>query len=263
MTSSPVVPWTNDDDLVVVVPRPVVVESTRGDAKRASNSIEWIQEQSDFKYVLCHACTVQTPEPVCAVPTNMGNEASFYIAFIVQNWDRLPRTVAFTHGHRHVQGKKSQQMLDRLRQARDRGLLTEDAFFWFGTGRTTRDLPNCTGLRQGWWNEVWLPFDEIESARCNSSKRVTFQIGSHFVAGRERIRRRPKRLYQELLLWATGQKWYHGSEDWVNGKGNSYSPGQQVSAGFQIEGKWHILMSMPGDTDDSTWKRIFPWSKHE
>lgn len=36
---------------------------------------------------------------VCALPRNVGREASSYLAFIVSNWNRLPRRMLFVHGH--------------------------------------------------------------------------------------------------------------------------------------------------------------------
>jgi len=55
------------------------------------------------------------------------------------------------------------------------------------------------------------------------------QYGAHFVVGRERIRAYPLRLYEELLLFATGQKFYPGSQFWYDSNDRKYAWGPGIS----------------------------------
>ena len=50
---------------------------------RSSLSVRNFPCDPRFPSVVCPACSVVSQNPVCAVPTNMGCEASFYLSFIV------------------------------------------------------------------------------------------------------------------------------------------------------------------------------------
>merc|ERR1711937_968146 len=77
---------------------------------------------------------------------------------------------------------------------------------------------------------------------------LVHQRAPHFVAGRDRIKSRPLSLYKELLLYATGQKWYPGAERWVDEKGNSHSPGHKFAAYF-MEASWGALLCRRRERD--------------
>ena len=129
--------WSNVTPMVLVAPRPVRVEATRPDAKAG---VAWLVKESiPFPYVICPSCTVVSKNPVCAVPTNMGCESAFYFSFIVNNYHRLPRSVAFCHGHDHVQNtkrKSKESILERLQKLLPH--VHEKLFIWYGEGEFPR-----------------------------------------------------------------------------------------------------------------------------
>lgn len=89
--------WTSETELVIVAPEATRMRNfSRGDSR--SLNLSWIRDQSIFPYVLCPSCTVEI-NPVCSVKSNQGYESSAWLSFIVNNYDRLPKTVAFVHGH--------------------------------------------------------------------------------------------------------------------------------------------------------------------
>ena len=122
------VTWTNETELVIVAPQATSLKYARGDSR--SLNLSWIRDQSIFPYVLCPACTVEI-DPVCFVKSNQGYESSGWLSFIVNNYDRLPRTVAFVHGHRWLQFGPTNgncTNLDRIVQLRP--FLNEDIFIY-------------------------------------------------------------------------------------------------------------------------------------
>lgn len=131
------VTWTSDTELVIVAPLVTNRKHHRRDSKRSN--LSWITNQSIFPHVLCPYCTVER-QPLCAVKTHQGFEASVYLAFIVYNFDRLPRTVAFVHGHPWIQHHKAPiaGCTNWARLLRLRPFLNEDIFVylqgstWFG-----------------------------------------------------------------------------------------------------------------------------------
>lgn len=259
------VSWKKDTPLVLVVPQVALYRYTRPAAKHHAK-LQWTSDiRGAFPYVICPACSVVTADAVCAVPTNMGMEASFYLSFIVSNYHRLPRSVAFCHGHGEVQNEKKFTIVNRLTKLLPH--VQEDLFIWYGEGGVAprkkgllpsnvttwehRDVNQVNGSnRDNIWQQIWVPFAcESEAAWYPR----THQIGSHFVVGRNRILRRPLSFYKELLIFATGQKWYPGAQYWFADSVRSvtYGPGHQASAAFWLEPLWTKVFSLPpGDIPD-------------
>ena len=112
------VTWTSETELVIVAPQATSRKYARGDSR------PWICHG----YVLCPACAVEI-DPVCFVKSNQIRVFWMVILHRQQLWPRLPRTVAFVHGHRWLQfGPQNGNCtnLDRIVQLRP--FLNEDIF---------------------------------------------------------------------------------------------------------------------------------------
>lgn len=204
------VTWTNRTDLVIVSPEIKKDKNTRPDAR--NSDLSWITGQKTFPYVLCPFCTVEL-DPTCSMKTNQGFEAAAYLAFVVYNYHRLPRTVAFVHGHSWVQnsrlwkkktGKKRCTNYDRLLQLKP--FLDEDMFIYIqakGAGTFQKRLVRKT--KKKWELAFQLPYpDYVDN--------FSWGIGPHFVVGRNRILSRPRDDYEKMFRFASGSGNYTDSQ---------------------------------------------------
>jgi len=227
-------PWDASTDMVIVVPQMTNFDDARtGGSKEAMRTgYKWIKEQTQFPYVLCPYCAIEV-DPVCSVPTHQGFESSVFLSFIVNNYDRLPRTVAFLHGHPNVQGRKDCNNIDRLEQLLP--TVNESTFVFISEmGFTASDGSQAAKK----WRAVGAAgADEIPPS-------YFFTQGPHFVAGRDRIRSRPLALWKDMLAFASGQNDYPGSDFWVDKKGFSQAPGHLAAGGWQLEVWWNLLFNI-------------------
>ena len=158
LAGSPVT-WSHDTELVIVTSQVRPDEHTRTDAR--NTNLSWITDQELFPYVLCPFCTVEL-NPVCAVRTDQGFESAVYLAFIVYNYHRLPRSVAFVHGHSWVQnsrnwkkrsGKRRCTNMERLQELRP--FLSEDIFIYLqATNLATFQSQEVLQSRRKKWERV-------------------------------------------------------------------------------------------------------------
>lgn len=226
------VTWTSDTELVIVAPLVTNRKHHRRDSKRSN--LSWITNQSIFPHVLCPYCTVER-QPLCAVKTHQGFEASVYLAFIVYNFDRLPRTVAFVHGHPWIQHHKAPiaGCTNWARLLRLRPFLNEDIFVYL-QGSSWFGRVNLTNSKPIWENVLGLPFPDVQAS--------TFHVGPHIVVGRNKIRSRPKELYERLFAYARGDD-YPGSDLSVDEDGKAFGNGHIAAGDFSLEIWWNLIFN--------------------
>jgi hypothetical protein len=67
-----------------------------------NEDLEWLKK-SRHPVVLCDKPGAKsssfTPDKSCTLNVNRGREASSFLKYIVENYDRLPERIAFIHGH--------------------------------------------------------------------------------------------------------------------------------------------------------------------
>ena len=163
VAGSPVT-WKHDTDLVIVTPHVRPDKHTRTEAR--NTNLSWLMDQKLFPYVLCPFCTVEL-NPVCAVRTNQGFESAVYLAFIVYNYHRLPRTVAFVHGHSWVQNSRNWKKSSRKRRCSNmerleklKPFLSEDIFIYLQArkGDTFQSQTVIQSRRAKWETVSGQPF---------------------------------------------------------------------------------------------------------
>lgn len=233
------VTWTNRTDLVIVSPEIKKDKNTRPDAR--NSDLLWITEQKTFPYVLCPFCTVEL-DPTCSMKTNQGFEAAAYLAFVVYNYHRLPRTVAFVHGHPWVQnsrlwkkrtGKKRCTNYDRLLQLRP--FLDEDMFIYIqakGAGTFQKRLARKT--KKKWELAFQFPYP----AHVDN---FSWGIGPHFVVGRNRILSRPREEYEKMFRFASGSGNYTDSK-------LAQTQGHFGAGAWFLEFLWNVIFNEPNST---------------
>jgi len=150
-------------------------------------NLDWICEISNIPHIVY---TRDKPSNKYNLTPNNGYEASVYLKFIIDYYDRLPNSTAFVHGHRYS---------------------------W----HTSRDATYIlTNLR--WHDYPYLDFNlqwQVAQTKINADYRVisenwdelyreylgelpdqlNFYCCGQFVVSRERIRLRPLQFYQQLF----------------------------------------------------------------
>jgi hypothetical protein len=72
----------NDDDILIV-------------SSHYSENLDWLKN-SDKDVVVCSKVN---DSPLCQQEANKGDEATAYLKFIIDNYNNLPKYIAFIHGH--------------------------------------------------------------------------------------------------------------------------------------------------------------------
>jgi len=228
------VTWTSETELVIVAPEATRIRNfSRGDSR--SLSLSWIRDQSIFPYVLCPSCTVEI-NPVCSVKSNQGYESSAWLSFIVNNYDRLPKTVAFVHGHWWLQFGSPKRCrftnVDRMEELRP--FLNENlSFIYLSLPRYFQSL-NLTLAKNRWEQALQLPFPQVQ--------KVIFQVGPHFVVGRNKILSHPKEFYEKLWAFSSGVD-YPGSNLSTDRGGMANGNGHVAAGVFALETWWNLILN--------------------
>lgn len=124
---------------------------------------------------------------------NKGREASTYLKFIVESWENLPEWVAFLHGHEDTWHHMYEKPILELIELTPKNKRTFQSLNGVWAPRQSEE---CTRF----WHivEPWLgPLPEDPAY---------FDAGAQFIVGRNRIRSRPKKFYEECLNFSLKTK---------------------------------------------------------
>ena len=209
----------------------------------------WAHNQTDFNYSICGHGTIAKPplSPLCTVPINKGAEASAYLLYILNNWDRLPRWIAFLDDkqeswHQHFDKIARLRCVQRLIDQRE-----ATPFMAINGVRIDTDEA-WRGFKPELWGKLW---DSIVFPHLHTRipQRLVGDGSAQFVVSRDRIWARPKALYEDLYKYAIGTRRWPGDNTWVDAHGNFIGPGgpPDTFAGgtFFLEWIWHYLLGQP------------------
>lgn len=138
----------------------------------------------------------RNPESEYQVAVNKGQEASSYLQYIVQHYDRLPEYVIFLHGHERSWHTHSESIVQTI--FRERG---KASFFTnlnkIKLGRITTN-PWLPGLKA--WFENY-----IEPYMGPLNRFGDWTLGhngcAQFIVHKSLITSHPRKLYEELFSW--------------------------------------------------------------
>lgn len=131
------------------------------------------------------------------VPRNRGNEASAYLAYVIERYDCLPEWVVFLHDH-ETSWHQSGSVVDALRAMAGRpvpGGLQSLNVFVMGSIRKNPLWPQI--LR---WFRAYLE-PHLGPPEALGDWTVGHPGCSQFVVHRDNIRQRPLDMYRRLLRW--------------------------------------------------------------
>jgi hypothetical protein len=168
--------WDEGTDLVVVT-------------SHFSEDLRWL-EQAAWPVVVC---SKRSESARCQHVPNKGKEVSSYLQFIVQNYEALPRRVAFIHGHESAwHQRRPDHLLDSIRRAQ----LSPCTYVTLnGTWIDDRHMrhPYMKHLHCI-WDELFRPF-----LQRDAPTRLLHDCCAQFVVTRECIWRHPRAAYEHWL----------------------------------------------------------------
>lgn len=133
-----------------------------------------------------------------AVPANRGNEASAFLQYIVESYDSMPRHVVLLHDHDrswHHDGSIVDAVLARTGRPVDGGLANLNSFR-LGSIRTSALWPQV----RAWFDRFLAPY--LGAGADAFGDWTVGRLGcSQYVVASENVRRRPRRMYEDLLRW--------------------------------------------------------------
>ena len=201
----------------------IVVSTSYGNPPR--NSLEWINRQPWPVFV----SSKESNFGIASEPWgNIGLEVASYVRFILLFWDYLPEHIAFVHGHEkawHQEGYHTSYMLRNL--CVDEYEYISLSAYEGGPIRKGSNL-NYYKILKRFWYLVEPYLGKFPKSGFNE------KCCAQFMVSRERIKRRPREMYELILKEMTDTKKKYGRA----------RDGKHV--GWDLahfwEGIWHYIM---------------------
>jgi len=132
---------------------------------------------------------------------NVGQEIASYVRFILMFWDHLPENVAFVHGHEktwHQEGYRMSYMLRHLCLGKFQyaSLNAYESDAW----RPRKGSRSYFNIIKRYWKLVEPYLGDIPKTGFKE------KCCAQFVVSRERIKRRPRALYEMILKQMTDRR---------------------------------------------------------
>lgn len=164
---------------------------------------------------------------------NKGNEAMFYLGFIIQHYDALPDFMVFVHDHRrawHNSDATDRSILRLLEDLRWE-YVREQGFVNLRCQRK----PNCPSIvslhgfmRPGkietFFETAWA---DLFQAEFGPMPQIAATCCAQFVVTRDAVHARPLEFYRQIRAWILE------------------SPGTDWQVGRVLEYTWHIIFGRP------------------
>jgi hypothetical protein len=167
----------NSADLVVV-------------SSHYNEDLRWLETVTE-KIVLCSKVL---PSPLCKIDVNRGREASSYLKFIIDNYNHLPKYIAFIHGHESSWHQKH-NVIKALKCARYTD--PNNGFISLNNHKYEKRFVNGKD-NIGWgkvmlkeWNTLFRPF-----LNRDPPVMIHHDCCAQFVVSRNRILARPLEAYK-------------------------------------------------------------------
>ena len=211
--------------------------------------LRWLTTQTAYSFSVCEKVSRQVSQRShCSITKNLGAEGSTFTQFILRNWDRLPDWIAFVDAnprswHQPFSKITKLRCLEKLLPSLD-----PIANGYIGMNLLTIDTSTNGHWSQSWFCPIW---DAILKPHLNKAcpEYISADGSAQFLVSRERIRRVPKALLEDIYAYTVGIKRWPGDENWRDNQGQSFSPGNpgRSGASFFLEWTWHIIFGEAAD----------------
>lgn len=156
------------------------------------------------------------------IPVNKGNEASVYLRYIVDNYDKLPEYIYFIHDEEYA-WHHTGSLLDKLNIAYESGKeyfnINDKCLNSMNDVIMACEIYGWKNDFKQWYNkyiEEYVPFHLLDVNKKNENS-------AQFLVKRERIINLPKKLYNNLYNWIINTEY------------------ENAKSGRFLEWTWHIL----------------------
>lgn len=195
-----------------------------------NEDLRWLKKVPLIKYIYSHTTPSQIPESLRNDPSfnlrfipNTGREASSYLSYIVDEYDNLPKEIAFIHSHErawHQSADLERELLSPF-TTKKRG--------FHGMNRTRFNWETADPIVQHSLRIVPMIIKSKRIPDCSVSG-VRSDCCAQFITTREKIREISKEDWFNLLRYITNLE-----QETNNPK----------IGGFVLEYTWHILLGNP------------------
>lgn len=182
-----------------------------------NEDLNWLKKATHDVVVITKEGGTKPAIPATYKIPNSGKEASVYLHYIVENYDNLPDTIAFFHGHEHSYHHYFGHLLDLIDKA----------------NMTDFDFVSLNGQKELWyaspylcktWSRLFEPYLNMPLP-----DNMNHDGYAQFVVNKNRILKHPKEAYQ---LWL----------DFTLCKFPELSDGMpDLQIGTIFENIWHII----------------------
>lgn len=198
-----------------------------------NEDLEWLKK-SNVPLVIC---SKTLPSPQCNVDQNKGREATAILKYIIDNYEHLPKHIAFLHGHEsawHHQGKMNiLHVIQNCAKIHEYGYISLNNHF---INDRNMDNPKMKHL-----HEVWPKLFEPYLKRPAPAY-LLHDCCAQFIVSCERIKRHPKKVYQH---------WYN----YIMYQDPNNDGGYLISVVFEY--LWHIIFGEPDVVTHQQYKQQF------
>lgn len=177
---------------------------------------EWLKKTT-YPVVLCSKVH---DSPNCQMNINKGREASGYLKFIIDNYYRLPKHIAFIHGHE----TSIHQTYDIMHMISKCAKYTQFEYIslsLYNINFRERENPGIKLLHE-LWDEYFRPY-----LNRDPPTQIFHDCCAQFIVSRDRIRSRPINAYRHWYNLTIDQNY----DDYV--------------VGLMFEYIWHIIFGEP------------------
>lgn len=199
-----------------------------------SEDLKWFQN-TKLPVVVCSKVL---DSPFCSMNVNKGREVTAFLKFIMDNYDRLPKHVAFLHGHEtawHQTFKKP--LLEIIESCAN---YTQYGFVSLNNHPIDDRKIESNDIMKRLhkiWDPIFRPFLQRDAPNY-----LFADCCAQFIVARERIRRLPVDAYKRWFKYIT-------EEDPFNDNG--------YTIGFMFEYIWHIIFGEPDIVPMSEHRKMF------
>ena len=212
----------NEDDILVV-------------SSHYNEDIEWLK-QNDKNVVVC---SKKDESPLCSQEFNKGSEASAYIKFLADNYDNLPKHIAFIHGHEsgwhQLYEHNLMVLIFEKAKYKEYDYIPLNNYYFNDEHDMKHERINKV------WDEFFRPY-----LNRDCPKRLTSDCCAQFIVSRNAIKKYPKSTYED---------WYNKMKNYENKDDPEDTRGKEIAIIF--EWLWHVIFGEQDEVSNEEYNSRF------
>lgn len=166
---------------------------------------------TDFAYKIDKNATVliydkENPNNPLTIPVNKGNEASAYLKYIIDNYEKLPDYTFFIHDN-EFDWHHSGSVIDKYAEAVNSGQKyynINDKCHW---DKPNLIPPHLYATLMQWYNVFVEEYIPIQSVPNNKDFIYGYRGAAQFLVHKDLIRILPKQFYTRIYEWIISTEW--------------------------------------------------------